>query len=405
MFPVSRALPVSSLLLLAACSGGDDPAVVGAADGYVLGSVVITPEGRTTYFQVVDSLDHDELVTQESAVEAAGNGVLMAHGRDVFLGLAETPEWVKYTVGDDGVIEQTGRLSLANYGLSYIDYGYALLDEQTAVSVSTEALVAVFWNPQTMEITGSVDLPHLAREGYGVEVWTTIGHDGRLYVPARWTDWAGGRVYPLVSTTIIDPATQTVVGVAEDDRCTSGGRIVFGDDGYGYVQGDGRNYSAEMFENAGGAEAPPNCLLRIAPDATDFDPDYHVVTSTLTGGLESATELETGEQGSGVGYTWVFHEEALPAGVEPVDFDFWGYPVFELWQVQLGDAPTATPVADVPMGVLGFNGSAVGGHLFVGHSDGEQSTVYDIDPASGRGTPRFTMTGYLYGLFELSAAP
>ncbi|MEZ4323390.1 MAG: hypothetical protein R3F61_38350 [Myxococcota bacterium] len=391
-------------LVLAACTG-DDPDTggpTGTADGYVVGSVVITPDGRTTYFQVIDSLDQDALVTNDSAIEAPGNGVVLARGSDVFLGLAESPEWVKYSVGEDGTISQTGRLSLANYGFSFIDYGYALIHDDLAVSVSTEGLVAVFWNPTTMEITGSVDLPHLAVDGYGVEVWTTVGHDGKVYIPARWTDWEGGRVLQKVSTTILDGDTQTLLGVAEDDRCSSGGRVVFAPDGYAYVQGDGRNYSSTMFENAGGEQAPPNCLLRIAPGETDFDEDYYVETMSLTGGHESVTELEYGEQGAGVAYTWLFYEEDLPAEVEPVDFTFWGYPVFKLWRIDLGETPTASPIPDMPAAVLGFTGSAVDGHYFIGNSeDGSTSTVYEVDPADDGVTARFEMEGYLYGLYRL----
>jgi len=390
------------LPLLLACSGtDDDTAPTGAASGYVVGSVVITPEGRSTYFQVIDSLDQDDMVTNDEAVEAAGNGVILARGRDVFLGLAESPEWVKYTVGDDGSLSESGRLSLANYGFSYVDYGYTMIDDDLAVSVSTEGLVAVFWNPTTMEITGSVELPQMEREGYSVESWTVVAHEGLVYIPVRWVDWYGGRIWPSVSMLIVDPAAEEVVAFADDDRCTGGGRILFAPDGYGYVQGDGRNYSATMFENAGGADVPSNCLLRIAPGDTDFDPAFYVESMSLTGGLETVTELETGGQGSGIGFTSVFHEEELPDGVEPVDFGFWSYPVFELWMVTLGDEPTAQPVANYPMGVLGFTGSAVDGHFFVGNSDGEKSTVMDIDPETGTATARFEMEGYLYGLYEL----
>lgn len=398
-----RLVPTLALALAACTTEEPDPtAPTGAAEGYVVGSVVITPDGRTTYIQVIDSLDQDELVTNDHAIEAPGNGVVLARGSDVFLGLAESPEWVRYTVAEDGAIAETGRLSLANHGFSFVDYGFALIDDDLAVSVSTEALVAVFWNPTTMEITGSVDLPHLAVDGYAVEVWTTVGHDGRVYVPARWTDWEGGRVLQRVSTTILDARTQTVVGVAEDDRCSSGGRVVFAPDGYAYVQGDGRNYSSTMFANAGGAVAPANCLLRIAPGETDFDEGFHVETMSLTGGHESVTELEYGEQGSGVGFTWLFYEENLPEDVEPVDFTFWGYPVFELWRIDLGDEPTAAPITDMPAAVLGFTGSPVDGHYFIGNSeDGSTSTVYDVDPSDNSATARFEMEGYLYGLYRL----
>lgn len=386
---------------LAACTdtGGTDPTLVG--EGYVLGSVVITPDGRTTYFQVIEDLDAGEPITNANAVEAAGNGVLMTRGRDVFLGLAESPEWVRYTVGEDGSLAETGRLSLAGRGFSYVDYGNTILADDVAVSVSSEVLEAVIWDPSTMEIVRTVPLPHLAREGYSTEVWTTIGEDGLVYIPVRWSDWNGGRIYPGVATTIVDPVAGAIVGVAEDDRCASGGRVVFGDDGYAYVLGDGRTYSSHMFANAGGEEAAPSCLLRIAPGETDFEADYHVEIPSLTGGLEVATELETAQQGSGTAFAWMFYPDELPDGVEPVDFGFWSYPAFKLWQIELGDAPTAREVEGAPFGVIGFSGAAVDGKHYTGVGDAEQSVVYEVDPATGEAVEKFTMDGYFYGLSRL----
>jgi hypothetical protein len=390
------------LLALVACTPKDAAETpTGSADGYVLGSVVITPDGRTTYFQVLPDLDADGPVTNTNAVEAAGNGVLLTHGHDIFLGLAESPEWVRYTVAEDGTLAESGRMSLAGKGFSYVDYGNAILADDLAVSISTEAAVAVTWNPSTMEILDTIELPHLVREGYGVEVWTTLAEDGLVYIPARWADWEGGRIYPLVSTTILDPRTGTIVGIAEDDRCASGGRIVFDEAGYGYVMGDGRSYASHMFANAAGETAAPNCLLRIAPGETDFEADYHVEIPSLTGGYESATELEFASQGSGVGFTWLFYPEELPAGVEPIDFAFWSYPVFKLWKITLGDVPEAEEVVGVPFSVLGFEGASLDDHLYVALGDNETSVIYEVDPEAGTATERFTMDGYFYGLFAL----
>ena len=392
-----------AFLLLAACgrSPDDTGGLQVSPDGYVLGSVVITPDGRTTYFQVLDDLSPEGPVTNETAVEAAGNGVLLTRGRDIFMGLAESPEWVRYSVSDAGTLSETGRMSLASYGFTAVDYGNAIVSDRLAVSVSSEASVAVMWDPETMEVLRSVDLPHLVREGYSVEVWTTLAHDGLVYIPARWSDWAGGRIYPGVSTTILDPEAGAILGVAEDDRCASGGRVLFDADGAAYVTGDGRNYSSTMFANAAGTEAPSSCILRILPGETDFDPDFYAPVPSLTGGLEAVSELESAEQGSGVAFSWMFYESELPDGVEPVDFGFWSYPVFKLWRVEVGDEPSGSPVEGMPFGVMGFEGAGVDGSYFVGLGDTETSTIYQIDPETGDATERFVMDGYFYGLSRL----
>jgi hypothetical protein len=389
---------------IAACGQDDGLAPVSSGGaGYVLSSVVIDTEGnRTTYLQAVASLDSGPFVN-DSAIELPGNGVVMGGGKHFYVGLAEEPTWVRYSVDESGAIAESGRLSFLNQGASRIDFGNALVDEETAVSVLTNPAMAVVWNPSTMHIIGEIDLGGLVREGYDLEVWTTIANNGLVYVPARWSDWNGARIYPAISMTILDPKTLRVLGTAEDERCASGGRIVFDEAGYGYVMGDGRNYSIQMFAHASGATAPANCLVRIAPGATDFEEGYFHVVASLTGGRESITELETVEQGSGVAFAKMFHPEELPPDVKPVDFAFWDSPAHKMWRLRLGDPPVAEEVRGIPFSAIGFEGSVLDGHLYTGESpDGTRSDVYETDPATNTAVRRFQMDGYFNALYALS---
>ena len=113
------------------------------------------------------------------------------------------------------------------------------------------------------------------------------------------------------------------------------------------------------------------------------------------------TELEFAAQGTRRAFSWMFHPEELPAGVEPVDFAFWSHPAFKLWQIDLGDAPSAREVDGIPFGVLGFDGAAVDGLLYEGIGDTETTAIYEIDPETSEATERFTMDGYFYGLHRL----
>ena len=89
--------------------------------------------------------------------------------------------------------------------------------------------------------------------------------------------------------------------------------MAFDEQGYAYVMGDGRNYSLQMFAHAAGEEAPENCLLRIAPGETDFEESFFHSIGSLTGGLESISELETAVQGSGVGFAKMLIPRAAEA--------------------------------------------------------------------------------------------
>lgn len=386
---------------LSGCSGKDSE---GARAGrYVLGSVVIDADGnRTTYVQTIASLDGGPFDNRK-AIELPGNGVLMAADNSFYVGLTEAPVWIRYSIDGAGKLSETGRLSFLNYGASSIDYGNVIVDAQTAVSVFSKPGVAVVWDPSSMKIRGEISLTSLLRDGYELEVWTTVAHNGLVYIPGRWSDWEGGRIYPEVSTTIIDPKALSVLGTARDERCASGGRVVFDGAGYAYVLGDGRNYSIRMFANASGGSAPANCLLRMAPGAVEFDANYFYTIESLSNGLEAIGELETAQQGSGIGFSKFFYRDKLPVGVEPVDFAFWSEPAHKLWRIEFGEPPTAKEVGGAPFSAIGFSGSALGGYLYTGESpDGSRSDVYEIDPENNTAALRFTMDGYFNGVYELT---
>jgi len=368
---------------------------------FVLASITIDADGnRVSYAQIVDELSGD--FDNRTAIEAPGNATFLTSGSDFFYGLAESPTWVRYsTLG--GSFTETGRLSFANFGLSAMDYSNVIVDEDTAVSVLTGPAVAVVWNPKTMSVEGTIDLAHLVRDGYSLEAWTVTAHDGRVYVPGRWADWEGGRVLQRMSLTILDPAALSVVAVAEDDRCGNGGQVTFDRRGYAYMMGDGRNQMMQVFAAARGEPVVDNCLLRIAPGGTDFEPDWFFEIPSLTGGLDSMTELQSATRTDGVGFTLMRYPDRISAELDPVNFEHWDTPAYRMWRLELGDEPTAQAVEGANFSVVGFSPASVAGKLYNPESDdGSESRVYEIDPVTSTATLRFTMDGYFAGLLPLT---
>lgn len=422
-------IPTRSLLLLAlpaglACSSQDDTRVLmvqpapgdtgavpqgttapsaapDAASRFVLASISIDADGnRISYAQLVDSLSGD--FDNDSAIEAPGNAVFLSHGSDFFYGLAESPTWVRYS--SIGGLHETGRLSFLNYGITNMDFANVIVDADTAVSVLTSVGQAVVWNPTTLEVTGVIDLPHLMRDGYELEAFTTVTHDGLVYVPGKWPNWEAGAVMQRVSMTILDPKALTVVAVAEDDRCGAGGRVTFDSRGYAYVMGDGRNQSMQVFAAARGEPVVNNCLLRIPPGGTDFEEGFYHEIPSLTGGFDSMTELMSATLDDGIGFTMMRYPELIPPGLDQVNFEHWSVPAYKMWRIILGDTPRAEVVDGANFSVVGFSPSGVAGKLYNPESsDGSESSVYEIDPLTNRATLAFTMDGYFAGLFPVSS--
>lgn len=387
---------------------GDPSAPAEPGDGaseaparFVLGSITIDADGnRVSYAQIVDDLSGD--FNNAAGIEVPGNATFLTRGSDFFYGLAESPTWVRYST-QGGVFTETGRLSFANYGLTSMDFSNVIVDADTAVSVLTGPAVAVVWNPTTMSVEGTIDLTSMVRDGYSLEAWTVVAHDGLVYVPGRWADWEGGKILERVSLTILDPATLSVVAVAEDDRCGSGGRVTFDSRGYAYMMGDGRTHMMQVFAAARGEPVVPNCLLRIAPGGTDFEEDYFFEIPALTGGLDSMTEMQSATLTDGVAFATMAYPDRIPADLDQVNFEHWDVPAYKMWRIVLGDTPTAEVVDGANFSVVGFSPASVAGKLYSPESDdGSESRVYEIDPATNTARLRFTMDGYFAGLLPLT---
>lgn len=425
----SIALQLVAGALLAACSGEDatrvaplpsesaplepSPEASGAGESseptvpeapqaarYVLGSITIDADGnRVSYAQIVSDLGGG--FDNAEALEAPGNAVFLTSGSDFFYGLAESPEWVRYST--IGGFRETGRLSFVGYGISSMDFANVIVDADTAVSVLTSVAKAVIWSPRSMEITGVIDLPHLVVPGHELEAFTTVAHDGLVYVPGKWVNWEAGDVMQRVSITILDPKSSSIVGVAEDDRCGAGGRVNFDSRGYAYVMGDGRNQSMQSFAAARGDAVVANCLLRIPPGGNDFEPDWFYEIPSLTGGLDSMTELLSASLDDGYAFSAMLYPDLIPAGLDRVNFEHWDVPAYKLWRITLGDSPSAEVTTGANFSVVGFPASGAGGKLYNPESeDGSESAVYEIDPATNVAVLKFTMQGYFAGLLPLS---
>lgn len=379
--------------------GGESGEEPGEKKRYLLGTISIDADGnRVSYAQVIGGLSGH--FDSKNGIEAAGNANFLASGSSFFYGLAEEPTWVKYSTTDG--FEEVGRLSFANYGITYMDFNNVVVDDETVVSILTEPYVVVVWNPKTLEIQGDVDISYLQEDGYSLEAFAPVVHDGLVYFPAKWVNWEDLHVKQAVHFSILDPKTLEIVGNADDDRCGAASSIVFDADGYGYTMGDGRNQSMQTFATFHEEQPVPNCLLRIAPGETDFEEDYFFTIPELTGGLDSMTGLESGSVESGIGFTMMKYEDRIPEDTGRIDYSYWDVPAYKTWRIVFGDEPRAEVVEGAHFSVVGFGGNAVDGKLYISESeDGSESTVFEIDPETNTATQKFTAEGYVSALLRL----
>jgi len=393
-----------------ACDEGGDGSGNNGGPLYAITSVFVGTEGRTSYVATFGSLDVDT-VDVRSGIEFPGNIVVESYGGALYVGLAESPELVRYEPDQSGVLIETGRMSFASRGFTRYPFGSVIANAHRAFAIDSATLQIVAWDPTSMTIVDELDIGGFTKSGFSPEFWTSSVHDSRLYVPVRYANWDQGAIDDSVVLAIYDVETLDLVGVAEDSRCASGGRPVFASNGDAYVVADGRNWSRQLFAHVGHQTIPSNCILRIEAGQTDFDADYYVETRSLLGddagveGLlpEIATEAIPPTANGGVGFLQVFDPNLLPSSATVgADFAFWGQPAFPHYRFTVGDAPKLEIVGGIEPSVLGWAGSVTDGGVFVCRGTSHEGcTVYELDESTNAATPLFAVEGAMSNLTRL----
>lgn len=259
--------------------GGSPPAGAEQEPAYVLMHTISSPEGRLNYVVASPTLEIGEF-DRLTALEVSGASRTFALGGAAFVADAETLSIRRFEVADDYQLVQNGSVSFANYGITYFDTGFTLIDEQRAWYMASDALEVIQFNPKTMDITGTVDLGML-----GHPTLTTYVDGGKQvgdYVFAAvwyYTDDDSTVYVPGIKVAVISTSEMRVVKVIEDPRCAMGAVAAKLENDDLLVYGDASTGALNVF---GQPPAPANCVLRIKAGETDFDPTFFQVLDDIT---------------------------------------------------------------------------------------------------------------------------
>jgi hypothetical protein len=182
---------------------------------YIASSVVFDADSEQTYVSVLDSLDSQE-IDYASAREFAGWSDVWIHEGAVYVSSREEHTVTKFSIEDDNTLIEEAQISFAKYG--EVDVAFW---SNTFVAPDKAYMIEgtrgyVIWDPQTMEITGTFDLPNLPeREGLLVRAGTldraNVIRDGKLYQPMYWSDEDYARFAPDSRVAVIDITTDRVI--------------------------------------------------------------------------------------------------------------------------------------------------------------------------------------------------
>lgn len=209
--------------------GGDSLLVTGSGPGgetgapsdtkYVVGSVIFEPEGQQTIISVLDSLS-PQVIDYGRAIELPGWADLWVHEGHLYVSSGESPTVTKYSVSETGALVEQGVLSFAAYGEVDVAFWSNTFVAPDKAYMINGVSGYVIWDPISMVIRGTFDLPPLpAREGLLARAGTldraNVIRDGKLYQPMYWSDTDFAVFAPDSRIVVIDIASDQVVDTIE----------------------------------------------------------------------------------------------------------------------------------------------------------------------------------------------
>lgn len=374
-------------------AGGSDAPIEGR---YAMSVEVRTPAGGVTasYIQILDGLPADGVISNDAGIEIGGIGRVFAYGDWIFMAEAADPVLRRYTLADDGSLVEAGEIGFASTGVTFFTAGFKFIAPDKAYYFSNELLEVIVFDPTTLTITGRIDYGAILREGFeGADNSAADPQairDGILYAPITYANYFSLKFGRGMSVAMFDTATDTFLGVIEDDRCDGAGATALGEDGAIYVHGN----NVFNFLPATIDDPLSTCVLRIPADSMAFDPDYRIDTSELTGGLQT-TSFVFGS----LTRSWAM---ALRADLVESSRDLARGSVLELWELNL-EAGSGKKIANTPLSSLFVakffrHADAV----FTGLSETvETSTIHRLDIETGEVRALFDVQGLFRALVPL----
>lgn len=351
---------LSLSLALAACSGAPAPTDGGTGGGagedagtqtaplYAISTFVNTGGTQQSYLVFTESLTTEQHLDVANAIELAGASTLAVGpigGKAIFVTGDATASLTRHDLNDDGTLTAGATVAFDGQGvtgqLGAYSAQYVFVNETKAYYFDARSMKAVIWNPTAMTVTGSIDLSgDLTLAGHSIQYSGSHAvRDGNyLFYGVGWLTADRLGVAPQSGMIVIDTTTDTAT-VVKDTRCGWARDGVKGADGKIYVGTEA--FGAAAFKlDATKAGAP--CMIRFDTSTRTWDSllvEFDAVVNPGTAG-DVAGMLVPGANGKA--YVRVL-DATLGAGTAPIALST--SQAWKLWEITLGDAPTATEVA------------------------------------------------------------
>lgn len=234
---------------------------------------VTAPTGNVFYLHLLAELSPGTALDYAQAIEFPSASI-SANGGFLYLTNGEDLTITKYEVTDELQLEQLGRLSLQGTG-AQAPAATQWDDAGNPYIVDSASLQVIRFDPEEMTLVDATAIPSQFAEREGLPVVIT-GSGGVALGERMWFNWSW--VNYILPRAVMEVALAYVPldgppnfsSPILDERCPfSGGFPFVGPEGYLYTVG-------LTFLDAEAGEISGSCVLRLAPDADSFDPEYQI---------------------------------------------------------------------------------------------------------------------------------
>jgi hypothetical protein len=287
---------------LCACSDddkdhGDDHTAQPAADSTSKsssGALVVVTERESTdgsslhYLHVLKEWPSSGELDYSKAVELGEPGVAFVQDGAFFFYHAQAGKEEKITVDHDLQVTRgegtDNEISFMGQGISGFDAEPVRVSSEIAFMIDEKTAQVLRWNPKKMEIDSTAAITGddvLERDGLKVQFQLGVAAKSRVFTTANWRSWDTNTIEPYAALAAFNQDSPGEMKIIQDDRCAPSVAIgPFVDQDYVYLVSDAtQGYDILASTNKVDKH---QCVVRMKPDADEFDSDYFIDLQDLT---------------------------------------------------------------------------------------------------------------------------
>jgi hypothetical protein len=295
---------------------------------------------------------------------------------------------------EDGKLEEKGEVSFSGRGVEDMGFWVNTFVSKSKAYLSDAVRGYIIWNPDTMEISGTLEFPELTPpedlQAFASYVdRSVVQRDGKLYLPIYYTDDTFFQYGEASTLLVIDTAKDEVV-----EQLT----IPCPGIDYATANDDGDLYFSSWIFAPGGAallDQPATCVAKLAAGASEVSKAFDI--KDITDGREGGAFRYTG---NGRALLSVLHPDHAPKETTDAqditygaNWHFWSYDF---------KTEKATEVEDIDWNSGAAYSAEVDGdkaYMLV-PTDGYAKTIV-YDASGSKPVKQFETKGWSMRLFDL----